>query len=358
MYLSKLFNLARQFSDLTEKNLDSIDNFLGETGPNNIFTKRQFLGILTQKNFINEILEWLLKENIIQPYKVECNNCKKEVEVSNDNCPYCSNKLDLTSDYIVEYKIIAALNLPHAVIEENKNKSLKLDKSCFSLLLKTLQKKYEKREKSFIIFSDIKASTDIKKYNSSIHEKICRGAVQFFKDVTLPYFRQYKGIYIKSEGDASYVFLDSIETVIKFIKDINDKIITTEMYSLMNNLNSQNVEIIDENGIKRKIITFLKFYIADSETGKYTQKDILSIDFDAMEAFTFIKRIETKAKEKVLYIQSPEILKENFPICIFARANWFEGESQQLEDVDDYGNTDIFYSNNESIKTYLKKRFD
>ena len=358
MYLSKLFNLARQFSDFTDKNLDSIDNFLGETGPNNIFTKRQFLGILTQKNFINEILEWLLKENIIQPYKVECNNCKKEVEVSNDNCPYCSNKLNINSDNIVEYKIIGDIKLPHAVIEENKNKSIKLDKSCFSLLLKTLQKKYEKKEKSFIIFTDIKASTDIKKYNSSKHEKICRGAVQFFKDVTLPYFRQYKGIYIKSEGDASYVILDSIETVIKFIKDINDKISTTEMYSLMNEINGQNIEIIDDAGNKRQIITFIKLYIADSETGRYTQKDILSIDFDAMEAFTFIKRIEKKAKEQILETQASEKLKENFPICIFARDNWFDGDLKQLKDVDDYGNTDIFYSKNKTIKNYLKKRFE
>ena len=152
MYLSKLFNLARQFSDLTEKNLDSIDNFLGETGPNKIFTKRQFLSILTQKNYINEILEWLVKENIIQPYKVECNNCKKEVEVSNENCPYCSNNLHISSDYIVEYKIIGELKLPQAVIEENKNKSLKLDKSCFSLLLKTLQKNMKRRKKVLLFF--------------------------------------------------------------------------------------------------------------------------------------------------------------------------------------------------------------
>ncbi len=358
MYLSKLFNLARQFSDLTDKNLDSIDNFLGETGPNNIFTKRQFLGILTQKNYINEILEWLVKENIIQPYKVECNNCKKEVEVSNDNCPYCSNTLHIISDYIVEYKIIGELKLPHAVIEENKNKSLKLDKSCFSLLLKTLQKKYEKKKKSFIIFSDIKASTDIKKYNSSIHEKICRGAVQFFKDITLPYFRQYKGIYIKSEGDASYVILDSIDTVMKFLNDINEKIFSTEMYNLMNELNLKNIQTTDDNGVSKQIITFLKLYIADSETGKYTQKDILSIDFDAMEAFTFIKRIEKNAKKEILEVQNPDILKGNFPICIFARENWFEGNLHQLQKVDDYGNTDIFYSNYESVKTYLKKRFE
>jgi len=358
MYLSKLFNLARQFSDLTEKNLDSIDNFLGETGTNNIFTKRQFLGILTQKNYINEILEWLVKENIIQPYKVECNNCNKEVDLSNENCTYCSNKLDISSDYIVEYKIIGDLKLPHAVIEENKNKSLKLDKSCFSLLLKTLQKKYEKKEKSFIIFSDIKASTDIKKYNSSIHEKICRGAVQFFKDITLPYFRQYKGIYIKSEGDASYIILDSIDTVIKFLNDINEKIFSTEMYNLMNELNLKNIQITDDNGVSKQIITFLKLYIADSETGKYTQKDILSIDFDAMEAFTFIKRIEKNAKKEILEVQNPDILKGNFPICIFARENWFEGNLHQLQKVDDYGNTDIFYSNYESVKTYLKKRFE
>ena len=358
MYLSKLFNLAREFSDLTEKNLDSIDNFLGETGPNNIFTKRQFLSVLTQKNYINEILDWLVKESIITPYTVEFENCNKEIKYDEANCPYCESKLNVTSDYIVEYKIIGDLKLPHAVIEENKNKSLKLDKSCFSLLLKTLQKKYEKKEKSFIIFSDIKASTDIKKYNSSIHEKICRGAVQFFKDVTLPYFRQYKGIYIKSEGDASYVILDSIETVIKFIKDINDKILSTEMYNLMNDLNSKNIEMIDDNGIKKQIITFLKLYIADSETGKYTQKDILSIDFDAMEAFTFIKRIEKEAKKEILEVQNSDVLKGNFPICIFARENWFEGEKKQLEHVDDYGATDIFYSNNESVKSYLSKRFD
>lgn len=358
MYLSKLFNLARQFTDLTEKNLDSIDNFLGETGPNNIFTKRQFLGILTQKNYINEILEWLVKEKIIQPYKIECNNCNKEVKISNENCPDCSNKINITSDYILEYKIIGDLKLPYAVIEENKNKSIKLDKSCFSLLLKILQKKYEKKENSFIIFTDIKASSDIKKYNSSIHEKICRGAVQFFKDITLPFFRQYKGIYIKSEGDGSYVILDSIESVTKFIKDISDKISSTEVYSLMNDLNAQNIEIIDDNGIKKQLITFIKLYIADSETGRYTQKDILSIDFDAMEAFTFINRIEKKTKEKILEIQSSEKLKENFPICIFARDNWFEGNIQQLENVDDYGNTNIFYSNGESLKTYLNKRFD
>ena len=130
------------------------------------------------------------------------------------------------------------------------------------------------------------------------------------------------------------------------------------MYGLMNEINGQNIEIIDDAGNKRQIITFIKLYIADSETGRYTQKDILSIDFDAMEAFTFIKRIEKKAKEQILEIQTPEQLKDNFPICIFARENCFDGEKKELKDVDDYGTTNVFYSKNKTIKTYLKKRFE
>lgn len=355
MYLSKLFNLARKYPDLTENNLYSIDNFLGRTGKNNLFTQSQFKSVLTQKTYFEEILTWLDENQIIAPYEVECSQCHKSVHIDNLNCPYCQNVLSKDCSLVSEYKIIGDISESLAEIEERKNKPLKLYKSCFELLLKRLEKKYEKKENSFIIFTDIKASTPLKKVNPIYHDKICRGAVYFFKELSVPYLTQSKGIYIKSEGDASYIILDSIEVVNKFLNDLLEKIYSTEFYQLMEKINSEKKIYKDDEGNDAVLFIFLKIYIADSETGKYSQKDVLSIDFDAMEAFTFIKRIEKKAKSQILENQNENQLSENFPICIFARQNWFNSQDIVLKNVDDYGDVSIYYSNYLNIKNYFDK---
>lgn len=355
MYLSKLFNLARKYPDLTENNLTSIDNFLGRTGKNNLFTQSQFKSVLTQKTYLEEILTWLGENQIIKPYTIECSHCHKSVHVDNKNCPYCQNVLSKEPSCVNEYMITGDISESLAEIEEKKNKPIKLYKSCFELLLKKLDKKYEKKENSFIIFTDIKASTPLKKINPIYHDKICRGAVSFFKGLSLPYLTQSKGTYIKSEGDASYIILDSIEVVNKFLQDLLEKIYSTEFYQLMEKINSEKRIYKDDEGNDIVLFTFLKIYIADSETGKYSQKDVLSIDFDAMEAFTFIKRIEKKAKSQILEKQNDNQLSENFPICIFSRLNWFDGQNIPLENVDDYGTIPIYYSNSKNIISFFNE---
>ena len=102
----------------------------------------------------------------------------------------------------------------------------------------------------------------------------------------------------------------------------------------MNTVNMEKKRYEDENNEDHTFFTFLKIYVADSETGKYSQKDVLSIDFDAMEAFTYIKRIEKKVKEQVLENQDYLQLGGNFPICVFSRENLFNSTSISIKNVD------------------------
>ncbi|MDY2844475.1 MAG: hypothetical protein SOT81_10930 [Treponema sp.] len=358
MYLNKLFNLARKYPALTDKNLTAIDNFFGSIGTNNIFTVSQFKSVLTQKGYAKDILAWLVENDVISPYEIECSQCHKLINFYNEKCPYCQCQVDKQSEYISEYKIIENLFMSSAEIEQNKNKSLKLYKVSFDLLLKKLDKKYEKKESSFIIFADIKSSTQLKKINPIYHDKICRGVVQFFKELSIAYLLQSKGIYIKSEGDASFVILDSIESVYKFLFELIKTIYSTEFFRLMNTVNMEKKRYEDENNKNHTFFTFLKIYVAGSETGKYSQKDVLSIDFDAMEAFTYIKRIEKKVKEQVLENQDYLQLCGNFPICVFSRENLFNSTSISIKNIDDYGDENIYYSTANEVKKYLEEKFD
>ncbi|WP_407434562.1 hypothetical protein [Treponema sp.] len=353
MYLSKLISLVRIFPSLSNEIIDTIDIFLGRRGTENLFTRDEFFSLLRQRKNSSEILEWMCKEQIIEPYEFKCPHCKKAFRNYSEKCPFCNNELLSDESNIVEYKIIEKNNLSAAEIEVEKNKKFRLEKSSFDILLTILEKKYKKQEESYIIFTDVKDSTEINKKDSASREKICNGAVSFFRKLTEPFFRASKGIYIKPEGDASYILLDNLDSVKRFVKNANEKIKEEEFYNIMSSVNSKKFKIENE---EKPLTTFIKMYIAHSVTGNYFQKDILTIDFNAMDAFTFIKRIEKSVKSDIFQPQIEADYNKNFPLCVFSQDNIFEGNNCILHHIDNFGDVNISYSNNESLSKYFSSQ--
>ena len=48
MYLDILIDIKDDIPEITSKNISHIDNYLGSVGTNNIFTKKDFLSVVTQ----------------------------------------------------------------------------------------------------------------------------------------------------------------------------------------------------------------------------------------------------------------------------------------------------------------------
>ena len=356
MYLGKLFNLARDIPDLTERNLTNIDNFLGAIGTHNVFTKNQFISELTQKRHADSVLDWLTKNEILKVRTVRCPSCRKSISASDKICFFCGTQI--VSAETDDYEIIAELTFSSEEKEVKENKRFKLDKSCFDIMLKRLDQKIRRKEDSYIIFSDIASSTALKEINFVAREKICRGVPEFLRKITLPFFRSHNGIYIKSEGDASYILLDSLPDVCRFMRNVVENIASENFYSDIMSVNEEIKNKIEktanqeEKGELEKDFVFIKFYVAKSTTGQYTQTDILSIDFDnTLESIVFIKRIEKAVKCQILRKETD--LTVNVPLCIFSRDNDFNGSKKNLENVSDYKDVIVWYSDYECVESFV-----
>lgn len=339
MYLDILIDIKDDIPEITSKNISHIDNYLGSVGTNNIFTKKDFLSVVTQKSLSEKILNWLTEHQIIIPKYAKCPNCGENITFDSIECNVCSFKI-LNSLEIVEYEIISNLNYSDLEKKALNEKNQQLANISYKLLCSRLQQKKRKQENGYIIFIDLADSTELGKRNQYEKETLIKQIRLFYQDILKSFFYRYSGIYIKADGDSSWIYLDNKETVSEFFRIVEKQIYKQNFFSLIKELNSQyNLNI------------FLKIYVSNSPVTEFTKTDNHSIDFDAMDAFTYISRIEKESKKKIL---SDYPTKNNFPYFIVSTSNDFGITKIHLENITNFPEGfDVWYSDADEIQKII-----
>lgn len=329
MFLEELFDIAKAIPSINAKNAMILDNFLGDIGTGNIFEKDSLSYRLTQKSLVNPIISWLQEINAIIPYKQVCPVCKQEYDFPKNRCDICDSDLYIPGT-ITTYKIKKELVDSEKAKNANMQTINPLDMAAFNLLKKSLDRKIREKENGYILFIDVANSTELANENKSFQVSINKGLSKYLKDSIKDYFRKSKAIYIKGAGDSSYMYFDNIEMLAKYLKQVLANLETQDF--------SKKACIINNEG---KVCVFYKIYIADSEILEYKTTDVLSIDFEAMDAFTFIGRIEKEAEQQIKNIKGEDNL---YPCFIVMKENYFEnGTKIQLTKIKNYGEVDVWF---------------
>ena len=135
------------------------------------------------------------------------------------------------------------------------------------------------------------------------------------------------------------MYFDNIKILAEYLKPVLIKLEDQDF--------SKKACIINSEG---KVRVFYKMYIADSEILEYKTTDVLSIDFEAMDAFTFIGRVEKKAEQKIKNTKGEENL---YPCFIVMKEDYFEnGTKIQLTEIKNYGEVVVWFL---SSKEFLAK---
>lgn len=336
MYLEELFDLAKVIPSINAKNAMILDNFLGDIGTGNIFEKDSLSYRLTQKSLVNPIINWLQEINAIIPYKQVCPICKREYDFPKTKCDICNSNLYLP-DTITTYKIKKELVESEKAKNANTQTINPLDIAAFNLLKKSLDKKIREKENGYILFIDVANSTELAKENKSFQVSINNGLSKYLKESIKNYFRKSKAIYIKGAGDSSYLYFDNIKILAEYLKQVLTNLESQDFSEKARTINSEG-----------RVCVFYKIYIADSEILEYKTTDILSIDFEAMDAFTFIGRVEKKAEQEIKNLKGEENL---YPCFIVMKENYFEnGTKIRLTEINNYREVDVwFLSSNEFL---------
>lgn len=339
MYLEELFDITIAIPSINAKNATILDNFLGDIGTGNIFEKASLTYRLTQKSLVNPIINWLQEAKVIVPYKQTCPVCKQEYNFPKNKCDICDSDL-LLLDTVTTYKITKPLIESEKVKNANTLTINPLDMAAFNLLKKSLDKKIREKKNGYILFIDVANSTKLAKENKNFQVSINKGLSKYLKESVKNYFRRSKAIYIKGAGDSSYLYFDNINILAEYLKQV---LINLESQDF-----SEKTRIMNDEG---KLCVFYKIYIADSDILEYKTTDVLSIDFEAMEAFTFIGRIEKGAEQKVKDIKGEENL---YPCFIVMKENYFRnGTKIQLTNIKNYGEVDVWFLTSNEFLTIV-----
>lgn len=336
MYLETLFDIKDDIPSITSKNISHIDNFLGSIGKSNIFYKKEFFIAITQKNLAEDILQWLCDKEIIERNSVICPNCKQETDSKYEDCINCSNHL--TKDIeTCSYEICADLNYSDLEKTAIKNKNDTLNDISYKLLCSRLDQKIRNHDKAYIIFIDLADSTELGKQNKYEQSSLIHNIHEYFKTIMMTFYRKYSGIYIKSDGDSCWIYLDNIQCVREFFITMIDTIYQQDFVSVMKNLN-----------VSMKLNLFLKIYLSNSVIVEFLKTDKHSIDFAALDAMTYISRIEKAAKKEILANYS---MKNNFPFFLVSTENDYGKNCIRLEGITNFENGfDVWYSDVNELK--------
>lgn len=336
MYLEELLDIKTAIPSINSKNVMILDNFLGDIGTGNIFEKDSLSYKLTQKSLVDSIVNWLQEINAIIPYKQVCPTCKQEYDFPKNKCDICDSNLCLPNT-ITTYKIKKELVESEKVKNANMQTINPLDMAAFNLLKKSLDRKIREKKNGYILFIDVANSTELAKENKSFQVSINNGLSKYLKESIKNYFRKSKAIYIKGAGDSSYLYFDNIKILAEYLKQVLTNLESQDFSEKARTINSEG-----------RVCVFYKIYIADSEILEYKTTDILSIDFEAMDAFTFIGRIEKKAEQEIKDMKGKESL---YPCFIVMKEDYFEnGTKIHLTEINNYREVDVwFLSSNEFL---------
>lgn len=307
--------------------LDKVNLFFRELGKNGLFTKDDLKinARIRSGKYLSGILKFLEENKIVKRVFWICPKCgfdenKLEENVC-ENCGYVKPKE-------VEFKYELIANIPMTPKEKDYEK-LKLkeyDRILFKHLFAKLKKAEKDKTKHYVAFLDIANSTKLQKKDRWVSTQLRTWLRE--NAISLSYRHLFKfelGHYLKSMGDAVYIFSFDIEPLIKIILKIFKSLENIDEYKKAN-------RIIEPNFI------YLKAYVASSAVLKPYPSDELSLDLD-MEAFTFIARIEKEVQKKL----KAKLTTSDLGFVVLRDKINGDVEELELSNIKDYADIRVYY---------------
>lgn len=290
MYCKELFDLPKDIKDISGENFYNIDNFFGAIGNGAVFTYSDFKKVVSQKSLVGKILQYLLEKDVIGRYRLLCPSCGGENNVKTALCENCGEKISSEEISQSIFKILCHIEKSYEEKRLSSGTVNAIDLHSFKILKGKIDRMKFDEAEGTIVFFDIANSTEMDQENITISTKIKKAFNQYTKRLIQSYFYSYEGIYIKGEGDSAWLFFVNQDVALRFLREyFKNK--EDEFFTMMREYNRN-----------AKYPVYLKTYIASSTIESYTQTDMLSIDFNVMEAFVFISRIEKSAKKTIIDI--------------------------------------------------------
>ena len=200
------------------------------------------------------------------------------------------------------YKII--VTLPQTSLEKESQEYLdsKLFFAQKELLVKKIESYRRNNKEAYILFLDLANSTE--KYNgdSIMKNKIInRSFPKIINKCIETYFSKTKGYLINQKGDEAHLFFFTKKDVDNFVKEFIS-IYKTEIFNEIERFNS--TRDIENNFLNKM---YLKIFIAHSEVDTPIYTPNIMPNFNNMDAFTIINRIEKNFKETLGKLGQKEI---------------------------------------------------
>ena len=333
MYLAELFDIHTEVKGITQKNFVAIDKFFGDVGENALFTRTDIMRNLTQKQLTDPILRFLANRGLIAPYNQRCGNCGGELPYPSSECDNCGQPVE-PGDSVFYYKVTATLELSDTERRLRREQVNRLQFSSYRMLIKKIERKIKIHEPGTLLFFDIANSTSILKSNRFFYSFLAKSFREFIVSLSRPLLLESRGIHLKSDGDSSHVFLDSLADARSFLLSFRRDLMHQEFMEKLMEYNSRN---------ESNVIVYFKIFEAQTEIIEFFQKELFLLDFGAMEAFQYINRIEKKAKT-VLLREFSNDETPLFPAFLIAKERIFASRVMQIPDVQDFGNQNVHFS--------------
>jgi len=314
--------LIWKIPNISIEDLEKIYKFFRETGEESLFTEKQLLtetGIV-KEIVIKNIIDYLLKNKMIEEKYWICPECGEKNEINDINCLNCGYKRENFED--IEYKMVSSITKSYSEEDYENKRKIELEKALFRALLKKIEFLKGKEEKAYLAFIDIANSTLNK--NNPVTYKLKKWLKKSSKRLSYLYLFKYeKGKYLKEEGDGIYIFSLDKRPLLLLIETL---------FTEFDKFKEQYKIHFPEN-------CYLKCYISDSEIIDVNHVDELSLEVE-MEAFIFIKRIEKKVKEELE--KQGKVTKSCLGYVVF-REEESDSAELLLTNVRNYGDIKVYY---------------
>jgi len=233
-------------------------------GKNSIITYDDIKKAIFQKMLVDNVIDFLVENKIIKPIEDEENSFKILVE-------FPSTITEKESKEYIENKIF------------NSTKKILIDK---------ILSYYKQDKEGYILFLDLANSTDKFGGDLLLRSKILNEDFpKVIKETEKEFFNLKKGYLISQKGDEAHLFFFEKEFVENFIK------------KFINNYTNELFEKIEEYNQSRKINNpftdkmYLKIFLFHSKVKQPNYTIDTMPNFNDMDAFTYIARVEKKFKE-------------------------------------------------------------
>ncbi|NOQ31699.1 MAG: hypothetical protein GQ570_11310 [Helicobacteraceae bacterium] len=254
--------------------------------------------------------------------------------------------VDKVIEFLLENKLIALNNedeeaiykilveLPQTSLEKESKEYLdnKLFSSLKELLIKKLESYKRNHKEAYILFLDLANSTE--KYNGNVIMKnkiINKDFPKVINECIEPYFNKTKGYLISQKGDEAHLLFFNKKDLDNFIQDF----ILHYKNELFDGIEEFNTTRDIENDFLNKI--YLKIFTAHSEVDAPIYSVNTMPNFNDMDAFTIINRIE-----KVFKVTLNKKGQKEVDMYFIVSTDEFKGSSTILLETSDF-DINIYY---------------